>query len=268
MAMRSSRRKEHSSSMKKVRKLRRASRRPARKTARKVARGIAKKRTLHKARRVVRTARPKIRARKERARTARRAERPQARLRVMPEMRIEKQERISSLQVSPNLLVTFDPNKLASSKAEVERLLRDVGEEGTIMETSIPGIFKVHVRDAKSTVRKLLEICRTSPERFVRTFHWTPIDRWCATDISEIKSIIKELAQNIGDNERWKMALEKRQFEKHERDLVMELTSVVDKQNVDLHNPDKIIKVDILGNETGLALLSKDEYLNVSSFKG
>jgi tRNA(Ser,Leu) C12 N-acetylase TAN1 len=47
----------------------------------------------------------------------------------------------------------------------------------------------------------------------------------------------------------------------------MKLTDVVDRPNVDLNNPDKIIRVDIIGKDAAISLLKKQELLNTSSFK-
>jgi tRNA(Ser,Leu) C12 N-acetylase TAN1 len=47
--------------------------------------------------------------------------------------------------------------------------------------------------------------------------------------------------------------------------LILKLTEVIDRPKVDLQNPDKIIKVEVIGNKAGLALLGKDELLNVAA---
>ena len=63
------------------------------------------------------------------------------------------------------------------------------------------------------------------------------------------------------------MDLGKRKTNLHERDLILKLTDQINRSNIDLSNPDKIIKVEIIGSNTALALLKKDEYLNVTRFK-
>lgn len=180
---------------------------------------------------------------------------------------LTQKQQTHMVQRQPNLLVTFDPNKHISAKAEVERLLRDVNDRAQVEESKIQGIFKVAVSDPKATVRKLTEVCKNNPERFTRTFRWTPVDRWCHTDVGEMQAIVRDLASSIGENESWKMTIEKRQCSEHERELITKLTSVIDKANVNLSDPDRIIKVDILGNETGISLLHRDELLSVSNYR-
>ncbi len=220
-------------------------RKPARK-ARKVVRHVPRKVIRRAAKSMIR--RPAVQLQKE------------AQAALMPRPK-------AAVLAQANVIVTFDPNKPSSARAEVERVLHDIGETARIEESRIPGIFKVALANPKSAIRKLVEVCRNSPERFNRTFHWTPIDRWCHTNVNEMQNIVRELAQEIRNQESWKISIEKRQCNEHERDLVTKLTSVIDKSNVNLSDPDKILKVDILGNETGLAVLGRDEFLNVSKFR-
>jgi len=63
------------------------------------------------------------------------------------------------------------------------------------------------------------------------------------------------------------MDIERRHTDFHERDLIMKLTENIDKPNVDLKEPDKIIKVDILGKETAISVLRRDEFLNTTKMK-
>ncbi len=177
--------------------------------------------------------------------------------------------RAAPMQISnrPNLLVTFDPNKEASAKLEIEQLLSEINEKSRFFDSDVNGLFKIAVNNPKAVVRKLVERCKSNPDKFSRTFHWIPVDNWCKSKISEMQNLVKQVANGIDSGEKWKMDLGKRNFEEHERDLIIKLTDVIDKPNVDLKDPDKIIKVDILGNEAGISLLRKDEILSVPKLK-
>lgn len=232
----------------KVVRLKKLSRKAVRKAPKKAARRIAKKTRSLKIKRVT----PSLR-----------------------KFRQEVQTKISALETEagreisgePNLLVTFDPNKPASAKEEIQNLLRELNESVKIEDSGIGGVFKLTVSDSRKAVRKLSELCRNSPDKFNRTFHWVPIDRWCSSDVERMQQAIRELANNIDDNEKWKLSLERRNYPLHERELMIKLTEVIDKPNVDLKNPDKIIRVDILGERAGIAVLRSDELFNVMHFK-
>jgi len=66
-------------------------------------------------------------------------------------------------------------------------------------------------------------------------------------------------------NEKWMMDVEKRYYDKHDyKELIIKLTDVVDRKEIDLKKPEKIIKVEIVGKNAGISLLEPDEFLIVS----
>ena len=167
-----------------------------------------------------------------------------------------------------NLLITFEPTHAGRAKEEVESLLKDAKEKAKYIESGIQGMFGVAVKDARKIVKKAREEAKKNPEKFSVTYHYIPIDKWCKTDIKEMQKIIKDLAKNIKDKEKWKLNLNKRQYDKmHSKELILKLTEVIEKPNVDLDKPDKIIQVEIIGNKAGFALLGKDELLDLSNFR-
>ena len=50
-------------------------------------------------------------------------------------------------------------------------------------------------------------------------------------------------------------------------ELILKLTEAVNKPKVDLEKPEKIRKVEIVGNKAGMALLKADELLNTIKAK-
>jgi len=166
-----------------------------------------------------------------------------------------------------NLLVTCDPSRMSSAKKEVEELLKEIKFPGKDIKSNINGLMSVRVSNAKNAVKKLLMIAKKKPAKFNKTFKWIPVDKWSKADVKTMQNSIKILAKNIKKDEKWKMDLGKRKTKMHERDLIIKLTEPINRSNIDLHNPDKIVKVEIIGSNAALALLKKDEYLNVSRFK-
>ena len=76
----------------------------------------------------------------------------------------------------------------------------------------------------------------------------------------------KDLQSGIKKSEKWKMDLSKRNYEKGKTtELILRLTDVVDKPNVDLENPEKIIKVEIVGNKAGISLLKPNELVSTTA---
>lgn len=156
-----------------------------------------------------------------------------------------------------NLLVTFDPAHTGSAKEEATKLLEEAGEKPEFLESKIGGLFLIKVGDAKKAVKSLPR----DKAKYKFTFHWSGVDKWCKSDIAGMQKVIKGLAEGIGKEEKWKMDLSKRQFDTP-KDIIVKLTDPIERENVDLKDPDKIVKVDIIGKNTAIALLNKDEYLD------
>lgn len=167
-----------------------------------------------------------------------------------------------------NLVVTFDPNHLESAKKEILHLLEEVKQKAQIL-TADEGLAHIAVKDARKAVDDLKQVAEKSLDKFNHTMKWVPIDLWCKNSVKEMQDNIKKMVKGIKPEEKWKMELKTRKLKDKpdEIKLIMSLTEVVDRKNVDLDNPEKVIKVEIVGNKAGLALLDKKHLLNVAKLK-
>lgn len=167
-----------------------------------------------------------------------------------------------------NLLVTFDPTHIESAKKEILDLLKEIKEKAEIL-TADDGVAEIVVKDARKAVAELEKLAKKNIERFAHTMHWTPIDTWTKNNIADIQKALKEFEKKIGEKEAWKMELKTRKLKEKpdEIKLILKLTEVIDRKNVDLQKPEKIVKVEIIGNKAGLALLKKNELLNISKLR-
>lgn len=167
-----------------------------------------------------------------------------------------------------NLLVTFDPTHIESAKKEILELLKGIKEKAEIL-TADEGIAEVLVGNAKKAVAELEKIAKKQLDKFVHTMHWIPIDFWTKNSTEDIKKSLKNFVKDIGKDEAWKMDLKTRKLKEKpdELKLILKLTEVIDRKNVDLEKPEKIVKVEIIGNKAGLALLKKNELLNIPKLR-
>jgi len=167
-----------------------------------------------------------------------------------------------------NLLITYEPAHAGKAEEEAKALLKSVGD-AEFLKSDTDGIFLVHTKkNPKEMVKKLLHECTTTPSKFRYTFHWVPIDKWCPSDIDAMEKVMQEFDKKMDPSKSWKLDIEKRSYDKHKTiDLIVKLTDHIDKPNVDLKNPEQIIKVEIIGKRAGLSLLEADELLNVPKFK-
>lgn len=168
-----------------------------------------------------------------------------------------------------NLLITYSPAHPGKARDEALALLDEMGEKPEFLESDVEGVFLVSVSDPKKIARNLSGLCREEPEKFSCTFKWIPVDMWVSSDIGDMLKAVKALQDGIKGGEKWKMDVAKRKFEKHSvTEIIEALTEAVDKPNVDLKNPEKIIRVDIIGEHAAISLLSAGEFLDVQKAKG
>ena len=170
--------------------------------------------------------------------------------------------------VDANLLVTFDPSHAGSAKDEIDMVLKEIKKKAKHLDSEIDGLFKLNVANSKGAVKSLNKLFSKKAELFEKTCHWIPIDKWVKTSIKDMQKEIKKMQVKIKKADKWKLSLSKRRYDKHgTMELVMKLTEVIDKPNVDLKKPKKIMQVEIIGNKAGLALLNDDEFLNTMTGK-
>jgi tRNA(Ser,Leu) C12 N-acetylase TAN1 len=83
-----------------------------------------------------------------------------------------------------------------------------------------------------------------------------------------MSEIVKGFAKKIKPNERWRMRINKRFYQKYHTDeLIEKLTEHVDRPNVDLENPQRTIRVEIIGGKAGLSLLEPKEHFSANDVK-
>ena len=158
-----------------------------------------------------------------------------------------------------NLLITFDPVHEESAKAEIEAIVKETGKKAEIVKTE-DGLAELNAENPKEFVKALKTVDKS---KFNYTFYWWPVDEWCKSSVEEIQNCVKKIQENIKADEKWKMDLAKRkETQEYPNDLIIKLTDVIDKPKVDLKNPDKIIKVEIIGDKAAVSLLIPEEIFN------
>lgn len=175
---------------------------------------------------------------------------------------------LSKLSGKANMLVTFDPNHRGTAMQELKDSFKAIGEKVQIADSGVEGLFRLSVSDPRKAAVKIAGICRKDPSAFVATHHYIPIDKWCKSEVSDMQSTIKSLLPQIGMNDKWKLNLAKRQWDKMRGDeLIHKLTEVIDRPKVDLDNPQKIVQVEIIGTEAGISVLTPTDIIDVQKIK-
>lgn len=168
-----------------------------------------------------------------------------------------------------NLIISFDPAHAGKAQEEAKALLTEAGETAEFLKSDVEGLFLVKTaKDPKVLTKKLAELCKKNPDRFEYTYHWTPVEKWCSSDMDKMQKEMTEIDARMDPEKKWKIDIGKRKYDLNTTELIIKLTEKINKPKVDLKNPELIVKVEIIGSKAGISLLKADEMLYVPKIKG
>jgi tRNA acetyltransferase TAN1 len=93
-----------------------------------------------------------------------------------------------------------------------------------------------------------------------------PIEKVIQTDLGEIQRAVTELSSKIGEDETFRVTVEKRFSQIHTQDII-EVAAANIEQKVNLKNPDKIVLIEVVGGLTGVSVAKPEEILAVMKEK-
>jgi tRNA acetyltransferase TAN1 len=163
-----------------------------------------------------------------------------------------------------NLIGTTPRWSERDARYELGYLLEQVGDSKPIVgRTGIAGVIVAKTAyDPFTAVEKLREVLHERPYEFRYLLRVIPIEKIVHTNLEEIQRAASELHLKIEEKETFRITLEKRFTRLHTRDIV-EAAAAQIKNKVSLHDPDKILLIEILSESTGLSVIKPDGILSV-----
>ncbi len=164
-----------------------------------------------------------------------------------------------------NLLVSSSWRGHGAAKREIRELLAALGDERpTVERTVAKGITGVRTSlEPRRVVREFRAIFEQDPGRFQFTCKWVPIDTWTHSDLESLTQAVMQLKHRIQPGETWRMTVEKRRYAGHHRaEVIAELAALID-EKVNLTAPDKILRIDLVGENAGVSVLAPDDIFSV-----
>jgi len=165
-----------------------------------------------------------------------------------------------------NLLVSCPWSMLWRAKQEIADVLKLLGDETPIIKpTMARGIIGVKTRlDSREVVQGLQKLFIKDPLAFQYTLKWVPTDFWTYSDMDLMKEAVMNVREKIRQGERWRMTVEKRRYTRfHKIEIIKELAELIPKK-VDLKNPNKIVRIDIIGKYAAVSVLSPNEIFSTT----
>ena len=167
-----------------------------------------------------------------------------------------------------NLLVTTTRGNEDNACSEIWYLLKEIGDEkAEVDKTGVSGLIAAKTSiDPFEVVAKFRETLRERPYEFRYSLRIIPIERVVKTRLEEIAKAAEELAPRIGENETFRITVEKRFTEISTKDVIEAAASKIERK-VNLEKPDKILLIEIVGGLTGISLIKPEDIISVSKEK-
>jgi tRNA acetyltransferase TAN1 len=148
---------------------------------------------------------------------------------------------------------------------ELMFLLKDeLGDlEAQASKTGVRGLVCAKTSlDPVAAIEKFKTILSERPYEFRYSMRIIPIQQVTPTDLNEIKRVSNELASKIPENQTYRVTVEKRFTNLHSDEIITAAASDI-KAKVDLHKPDLILLIEVMGGFTGLSMLKPSDILGV-----
>ena len=167
-----------------------------------------------------------------------------------------------------NLIITCARNLESEAKNEIRKILDELGDqEPEILNVGMRGILMVN------TIIEPLKIIDCVKNKIIEEpwlirycLRIIPIQRMTDTEIDKIKQTVIELKDTIQKNDSYRITIEKRNTSISSSEIITEVAEIFPNK-VSLNQPDWIVLIEILGNETGISILKDDELFSLDKSK-
>jgi tRNA acetyltransferase TAN1 len=167
-----------------------------------------------------------------------------------------------------NLLISTSRFNESNAKAELWFTLLIIGDEYPIISNLeyLGLITALTTIKREEAILKIKNILDNDPHFFQYILKIVPIDFVCETNLKVINYLIKNHYENfIKKTEKFKIDLKRRKNKLIERNnLITTIAKNIDNE-VDLENPDKIIRIELLGNFCGIAFIKPDDIISIKN---
>jgi len=167
-----------------------------------------------------------------------------------------------------NLIITCARNLESETKNEIRKILDELGDqEPEILNVGMRGILMVNTIIEPSKIidwvkNKIIE----EPWLIRYCLRIIPIQRITDTEIDKIKQTVIKLKDTIQKNDSYRITIEKRNTSISSNEIITEVAEIFPNK-VSLNQPDWIILIEIIGNETGISILKNDEMFSLDKAK-
>jgi len=167
-----------------------------------------------------------------------------------------------------NLIITCARNLESETKNEIRKILDKLGDqEPEILNVGMRGILLVNTIIEPSKIIDWVKNKISEEPWLIRyCLRIIPIQSITNTDIDKIKQDVIKLKNVIQKSDSYRITIEKRNTSISSSEIITEIAKIFPNK-VSLTQPDWIVLIEILGNETGISILKNDEMFSLDKTK-
>ena len=167
-----------------------------------------------------------------------------------------------------NLIITCARSLESETKNEISKILDELGDqEPEILNVGMRGILMVNTIIEPSKIIDYVKNKMIEEPWLIRyCLRIIPIQMITETEIDKIKQNVIKLKDTIQKNDSYRITIEKRNTSISSNEIITEIAEIFPNK-VSLNQPDWIILIEILGNETGISILKNDEMFSLDKAK-
>ena len=122
------------------------------------------------------------------------------------------------------------------------------------------------VEDPKALLTFITDFVRSEPFKVRFILRVIPVHRVVDTKLQDIIKAVKDLGNEIGSAESFRITIEARDSPYSDRELIDAIADAVDRK-VSLDSPDKIVLLEIFGEYSGVSVISPMEIVSIQKLK-
>jgi len=167
-----------------------------------------------------------------------------------------------------NLIITCARSLESETKNEISKILGELGDqEPEILNVGMRGILMVNTVIEPSKIIDYVKNKMVEEPWLIRyCLRIIPIQMITETEIDKIKQNVIKLKDTIQKNDSYRITIEKRNTDISSTEIITEIANIFPNK-VSLNQPDWIVLIEILGNDTGISILKDDELFSLDKAK-